>query len=175
MNGSEFKSITTDLPFRPKNERKQRYSQFWVKPNVLNVRAGPSLEDEIISETYRGNLVFALAKQGDWVAILRGSKIDGIDVLPRWVHIKYLSSYRIDEQVDMQTLKAKCDFLAQGTYVKKITDFSYRLSNQYSPCKSVRSYLQHQRLLGNFHEYIKEYNTWRNSQDHPKNYSALTC
>jgi len=175
MHGDKFKNITEDLPFIPEGEGKQRYSQFWVKENVLNVRSGPSFNHDIISETYYGNLVFALAKQGDWVAIRRSITIDDIDVLPRWVHIKYLSSNRIDEQVDTQILKAKCNFLAQGTYINNIKDLSLRLANTYSPCGSVRSYLNRQQLLGESHNYVQEYDVWRKSQKDPVKYSVFNC
>jgi len=175
MHGDKFKDIAEDLPFISEGEGKQRYSEFWVAANVLNVRSGPSLNNDIISETYYGNLVFALAKKGDWVAIRRSFTIDDVDVLPQWVHIKYLSSNRIDEQVETKILKAKCSFLAQGTYIKHIKDYSFRLANNYTPCSEVRSYLNHQQLLGKPHNYVQEYDIWRKSQNDPANYSVFNC
>lgn len=176
MHGSEFKIISNDLPFIDfEKGQTSRYSQFWVTADVLNVRSGPSLNHAIISETYYGNLVFALAKQGDWVAIRRGNRIDGIDLMPRWVNIKYLSSNRINEQVDSEVLKTKCDFLAHGTYTSTIKDFSVRLSNNFSACSSVRNYLTHQRLLGTPHSYDKNYQIWRKSQNNPEKYALAGC
>ena len=175
MSGDEFKGVSTDLPFIPEGERKQRYAQFWVTADVLNIRSGPSLDYDIISETYYGNLVFALAKQGDWVAIRRGLTIDSIDVLPGWVHVKYLSSSRIQEQVDIEILQAKCNFLEQGTHINKTKDFSFRLANVYSPCGSVRAYLNELQLLRTPHKYVKEYSAWRKSQTDPAKYSVFNC
>ena len=176
MHGSEFKSALQDLPFiEAERGKSTRYSQFWVTADVLNIRSGPSLEHEVISETYFGNLVFALAKEGNWVAIRSGHTVDDIDVLPRWVHIKYLSSTRINEQVDIELLKRKCSFVAQGTYIKSIKDWSVRISNGYHPCKAISSYLTHQRLLGSRHAYELEYRKWRQSQSNPDNYSQVGC
>ena len=176
MHGSEFKAALQDLPFiEAERGKSTRYSQFWVTANVLNIRSGPSLEHKVISETYFGNLVFALAKQGNWVAIRRGHTIDGIDVLPRWVNIKYLSSTRINEQVDIELLKRKCGFVAQGTYTKSIKDWSVSISNSYHPCRAVSSYLTHQRLLNRRHAYELEYGKWRQSQSNPDNYSQVGC
>ena len=175
MNGDDFKAVSTDLPFISEDERKQRYAQFWIAADVLNIRSGPGLDYDIISETYYGNLVFALAKRGDWVAIRRSKIIDGIEILPRWVHVKYLSSSRIQEQVGIEILKAKCDFLEQGTYRNTINDFSYRLANDYSPCGSVSGYLNELQLLRRPHIYVKQYTVWRKSQKNPAKYSVFNC
>lgn len=176
MHGSKFKAVSKDLPFIDVEKRQSsRYAQFWVRADVLNVRSGPGLSHAIISETYYGNLVFAQAKQGDWVAIRRGLIIEDIDVMPRWLHMDYLSSNPINEQIETHLLKAKCDFAAHGTYLSNIKDFSVRLSNIYNPCGSVRNYLSHQQLLGKPHNYVQEYGLWRRSQKNPEMYSPPSC
>ena len=176
MHGSEFKSVSKYLPFIEAEDRKnRRYAEFWVTADVLNIRSGPSIQHKIVSETYFGNLVFALAKQGDWVAIGRGATIEGIEVMPRWVHIEHLSSTSVNEQVDTQLLKRKCEFLVQGAYLADVKDLSFRLSNAYNPCSAIRSYLTHQRLLGSTHAYEIEYKDWRQSQNNPDDYSRLGC
>lgn len=178
MHGSKLKISSNDLPFI-KSEGRKRHSEFWVNADVLNVRSGPSLKHTIISETYYGNLVFAYAKEGEWIAIRSASNLGEIDIQPQWVNIKYLSANRINEQVDTQLLKAKCSFSAYGTYPSKINKLPIhdlrQLSNVYDTCKEVRNYLQHQQLLERPHSYVYDYETWRKSQKTPDEYSSPPC
>lgn len=174
MNGHEFKAISVKLPFVAETERRPRYSQFWINTDVLNVRAGPGFEYEITSETYYGNLVFAYAKTGDWVAIGKGFSYDDIKIKPKWVHINYLSPKRIEAQVDVETLKNKCGFRQYGE-----SNIDRRLhdsrNNLYNACGSVINYLIQQKFLSKSHNYYDEYFHWRSVQKNPENYEVLPC
>ena len=117
MHGDELLAISDDLPFILKADQivakagqKSIYSYFWINADVLNIRSGPGLEHEIVSETYYGNRVSIFAKKGDWVAITKGVKYKNTDVKPTWVHLNYLSADRINQQVDTQVLRDKCSF-----------------------------------------------------------------
>ncbi len=165
MHGNEFKAMSVDLPFIDKQELKTRYSQFWINTDVLNVRIGPSLEYKIKSRTFYGNLVFAYAKIGDWVAIAPGLSNDDFKIEPKWVHIRYLSAKRIEEQVDTEVLKKQCSFRQYGESNTNISD----------SCSAVVKYLQHQKMLSRSHDYYDKYFRWRNSQDNPESYRNLPC
>ena len=179
MHGDDFKAISYDLPFFPDTAYKARYSQFWVKAEVLNVRSGPSLEHEIISETYLGHNVLAFAKAGDWVAISYPRAFGSIKLKPKWVHIGYLSSKPIHERVKIEVLKRKCSFVEYGTYSRKLEGSSERSFKQrvntYDPCKEVGGYLSALRLRSERHDYEHVYETWRQLQNNPDDYSPPPC
>jgi len=174
MQGSHFKDISEDLPFVVRNERKPRYSQFWINTDVLNVRTGPGPEYNIKSKTYFGNLVFAYAKTGDWVAIDRGYSYDGVNIKPKWVHIKYLSADRIHKQVGIDVLKKQCSFRQYGE--SSIEQQLYDVQNNiFNACGAVTNYLAQQKLLSKTHEYYYDYYNWRSAQENPESYRSLPC
>lgn len=174
MHGNHFKDIVEDLPFVSEHESRHRYSQFWISTDVLNVRSGPGLEYEVTSETYYGNLVFAFAKRGDWVAIGKGLTYGNVKIKPQWVNIKYLSAHRIENQVDASILKKKCSFNRNSEIDGKEL-LHDRQNNIYNACNAVRNYLMHQKLLSKDHNYYEEYAAWRNSKKFPENYNSLPC
>jgi len=118
-----------------------------VNTDVLNIRSGPSFTHRIISKTYLGNLVFAYAKKGEWVAIRPEftSAKHGIYTRPQWVNKNYLTAIHIKGQVDTEVLKGKCSFAAYGTYPVKIRERSEKglseLASAYDACGAVRVYL----------------------------------
>ena len=174
MHGSHFKDLTKDLPFVARNERKPRYSQSWINTDVLNVRTGPGPEYNIKSRTYFGNLVFAYAKTGDWVAIDRDYSYDGVNIEPKWVHIKYLSADRIRKQVGIDVLKKQCSFRQYGE--SSIEQQLYDAQNNiFNACGAVTNYLTQQKLLSKTHEYYDDYYNWRSSQGNPESYRSLPC
>jgi len=181
MHGNDFKAVSNDLPFIAHDEHRLRYSQFWVSADVLNIRSGPDLTHSVISEIYQGNLVFAYAKKGDWVAIRPeyAQPEQDIYIPPRWVHKNYLSALTIDAQVDTDVLKGKCSFTAYGRYYHKIRKRSKKRPNElarvYDACTAVRAYLNEQQLLGQPHDYVHDYETWRRSQNNPDEFSPAPC
>lgn len=174
MHGDDFKAVPNDLPFIAKTEHRPRYSEFWINTDVLNIRTGPSLEHEIQSETYYGNLVFAYAKIGDWVAISTGLTYDDIEMKPKWVKIEYLSTKRIEEQVVTEVLKRKCSFrqLGESSAEHSLNDAQ---NNIFNACGAVVNYLTEQNYLSKIHPYYDEYYSWRRSQKNPENYRTLLC
>jgi hypothetical protein len=172
MKGQDFRTSAKDYPFLDQEDRRNRYAQFWVDADVLNVRSGPGLEYEIISETYSGDHVFAFAKQGDWVAVSPPVDLDIFKRDPTWVHLKYLSSTRINHQIDINTLKRKCTFQNMGRKVS----VNLNAPPRYSPCASVRNYLWHQKvMIDREHPYSIEYKAWRRSQDNPEEIRQPFC
>lgn len=151
MHGSKFMTVSEDLSFIGDDKRKNRYSQFWINADVLNVRSGPNLQHNIISETYHGNLVFAFAKKGEWVAISKGYSNNNIEVQPEWVSIRYLSPNQISKQVDTSVLQNKCSFKTYGELDLKT--FYNRTHGTYSSCAAVLKYLRQQHLLSVGHSY----------------------
>ena len=181
MHGSELLAISDDLPFILKADQivakagqKSIYSYFWINADVLNIRSGPGLEHEIVSETYYGNRVSIFAKKGDWVAITKGAKYKNTDVKPTWVNLNYLSANKIKQQVDTKVLQGKCSFKTYGELdINKL--YSYP-DNTYRPCASVLRYLRNQRRLsGSPHTYWQEYEVWRKSQVLPESYNYPSC
>ena len=181
MHGDELLAISDDLPFILKADQivakagqKSIYSYFWINADVLNIRSGPGLEHEIVSETYYGNRVSIFAKKGDWVAITKGVKYKNTDVKPTWVHLNYLSADRINQQVDTQVLRDKCSFKTYGELdINKLYSYPH---NTYRPCVSVLGYLNNQRWLsGTPHTYWQEYEVWRKSQEFPESYNYPSC
>ena len=182
MDGDEFKTISGDLPFIADDEFRPRYSQFWVNADVLNIRSGPTLGSEIISETYFGSYVFAYAKTGEWVAISKAMIAEefGINTPARWVNMKYLSAKHIKEQVNTSVLKNKCSFKAYEAYLRKLRGGRSlqklaRRQNIYLPCGAVNVYISQQHLKSRPHDYIHEYETRRQSHSNPDKYSAPFC
>jgi len=181
IHGTDFEAMDHDIPFLAHSAHKQRYSQFWVNADVLNVRSGPSLTHTVVSETFLGNHVFAYAKKGEWVAIRPGSLSakQGSVVRTHWVNKNYLSATRIEEQVETNVLKGKCSFAAFGTYarnIKKVSEKnSKKLANVRDVCSAIRAYLSHQHLLSQPHAYVHEYETWRKSQNNPNDFSPAAC
>lgn len=171
MHGDQFKAIAKDMPFVAKGPGRRRYSQFWINTDVLNIRSGPSLDHDILSETYYGNLVFAYAKKGKWVAIERGFKSEHGEIKQQWVHIDYLSSNRIKEQVDSKVLEKKCSF----KYYAYMDYDNFRTlphgSNR--PCAPVLKYLTEQVYLRRDHEYTASYEVWRKAQKFPEKLNKL--
>jgi len=51
MHGRDLKASDKDYPFLDQNAGRNRYAQLWVNADVLNIRSGPALEYEIISES----------------------------------------------------------------------------------------------------------------------------
>ena len=172
MHGSILKQTSFDLPFIDEVESKLKYSQLWINTDVLNVRTGPSSKDSIITEVYFGQRVFAYAKKGDWVAILRPVSTENVKWGARWVNIRYLSSQPIKEQVGLKVLKRKCSFKKHRNYnpSKAISDAENKILNS---CSAVRTYLRHQRCQFTAHPYEKEYENWRRSQTNPDIYKDL--
>ena len=185
MHGDDFKAISGDLPFILDDERRDHHSQFWVNAEVLNVRSGPSLKHRIISETYYGNHVFAFAKKGQWVAISPELILQqhGVDIRPRWVNMEYLSALQIKKQVNTSVLKNKCSFESYEKYLRKIRGGMSSMSSQelvalqniYEPCSAVKGYISQQQLKSRPHDYIHEYETWRQSHSEPDKYSSPSC
>ena len=181
MHGSELLAISDDLPFILKADqnfakagKKIIYSYFWINTDVLNIRSGPGLEHEIVSETYYGNRVSIFAKKGYWVAITNRMKYKNTDTKPTWVHLKYLSANRIKQQVDTKVLQGKCSFKTYGELDSNKL-YSFPL-NTYRPCASVLRYFRDQRRLsGKPHNYWQEYEVWRKSQDLPESYNYPSC
>ena len=178
MHGSELLAISDDLPFILKADQivakagqKSIYSYFWINADVLNIRSGPGLENEIVSETYYGNRVSIFAKKGDWVAITKGVKYKKTDIKPTWVNLNYLSANKIKQQVDTKVLQGKCSFKTYGELdINKL--YSYP-DNTYRSCASVLRYFRDQRRLsGKPHNYWQEYEVWRKSQDLPESYNS---
>lgn len=178
MHGSELLAISDDLPFILKADQivakagqKIIYSYFWINTDVLNIRSGPGLEHEIVSETYYGNRVSIFAKKGDWVAITKGVKYKKTDIKPTWVNLNYLSANKIKQQVDTKVLQGKCSFKTYGELdINKL--YSYP-DNTYRSCASVLRYFRDQRRLsGKPHNYWQEYEVWRKSQDLPESYNS---
>ncbi len=174
MQGSQFKDISEDLPFIAQNEGTPRYSQFWINTDVVNVRTGPSIEYDIKTKTYFGNLVFAYAKTGDWVAIQPGYSNDDVNIEPQWVHKKYLSSERIHEQVGIEILKKQCSFRQYGESNSEQQRHDVQ-NNILNACSAVTDYLIQQRLLSKTHKYYDEYFNWRSAQKTPETYRSLPC
>lgn len=174
MHGTDFKNISGDLPPIAETEHKRRYSQFWINTDVLNVRTGPGLEYEIISEEYYGNLVFAFAKTGDWVAIGLGITRDNYTINPKWVHIKYLSSKRIEKQVSTEVLRRKCSFRQYGESSSAM-NLQDSQNNIFNACAAVTNYLILQNYLSKTHDYYDEYFNWRSLKKNPENYRNLPC
>jgi len=147
MQGSHFKDISEDLPFVARNERKPRYSQFWINTDVLNVRTGPGREYKIKSKTFFGNLVFAYAK---------------------------LSADSIYKQVGIDVLKKQCSFRQYGE--SSIEQQLYDVQNNiFNACGAVTNYLNQQRFLSKTHEYYNDYYKWRSAQENPESYRSLPC
>jgi len=172
MQSQDFKSSDKDYPFLDQDARRNRYAQFWVDADVLNIRSGPGLEYEILSETYSGGHVFAFAKQGDWVAVSIPISLDGFKRVPRWVHLSHLFPNRIDDQIDINTLKRKCSFQNMG---RKVT-VNLNAPPSYSPCVAVGNYVWQQNvMLAQEHPYSIEYKAWRLEQDNPEEYRQPFC
>jgi len=177
MHGLDFLALPDELPFLEGSL--PRYSRFWVDTDVLNVRSGPGHQHEIVSKTFYGNLEFVYARKGDWVAISPSFKLKNIVSKPEWVHIKYLSANRIDEQVSQDVLKSKCNFQTYGKldkdkfYIHPYKTHPYPIDKL---CVSVLKYLRHQRLLsGKAHKYWQDYEAWRKSQKFPEEYNPQSC
>jgi len=172
MHGRDLKSSDKDYLFLNQEARRNRYAQFWVDVDVLNIRSGPGLEHEIISETYLGHHVFAFAKQGEWVAVSPPIDTDVFKRDQTWVHLSYLSSTRINDQIDINTLKRKCAFRDMG---RKVTA-NLNAPPSYSPCASVRNYVWQQNfMMGREHPYSIEYKAWRLEQDNPEEIRQPFC
>lgn len=172
MHGNTFKDISGDVPFTQNKGAGSRYSEFWINANVLNVRSGPGLGHDIITQTYFGNLVFAYAKRGDWVSIRPRGSFQKIEAPSEWVHVNYLSATRISNQVDTDILKSKCSFERYANSGPEGTNASQDKS---MGCKSVLNYLSKQRWLSRKHTYWQEYEAWRSRQENPETYRPVPC
>lgn len=173
MQGRDLKNSDKDYPFLDQDARRNRYAQFWVDADVLNIRSGPELNYQIISETYLGDHVFAFAKQGEWVAISHPVNLDEFKRGPRWVHLSHLSADRISSRIESERLQQKCSFHAMGTY-KTTTDFT--APETYNTCDALRGYLWHQNvILDREHPYSIEYKAWRLEQDNPEEFRQPFC
>lgn len=169
--GIEFLKIETDLPFFDESQGRTNYGQLWIEADVLNVRSGPGLEHGVVSEHYFGDLVFAHAKLGDWIAIDQGIQVQGFERPPYWVNIKYVSAQRISNQVEAQILEKRCPFQAFAAL-----KFQWPPKTKgHDPCNSVHSYLTRQRWLSKDHAYAAGYETWRMAQDNPDEMRKLPC
>lgn len=170
IHGRKFMEISEDLPFIEESERRKRYSEFWIDTDVLNIRSGPGLEYDVVSETYYGNLIFAYAKRGNWVAISMEFKHNDIKRSPTWVNIKFLSPKRTTEQVDTKVLQRRCSFETFGKYPNSVLS-----QEAHDPCSSVYGYLMQQSWLYQHHAFAKKYEDWRQSQDAPDEYIKPPC
>lgn len=169
-NGGQLLEMRRDLPFI-ENDRRNRYSEFWVTAGVLNIRSGPGLQHGVLSQTYFGNHIFVYAKRGDWVAITKDFEHKGQKLPARWINIKFLSPRRITNQVDIEVLKGQCGFEAFGRRTR-VLSFS---QNKYDPCFAVYNYLMHQNWLSKKHVYSKKYEDWRQLQQDPDLYWKPHC
>lgn len=172
MHGQELKQSGKNYPFLDQEAQRNRYAQFWVDADVLNIRSGPGMEYPIISETYLGHRVFAFAKQGEWVAVSPPIDFDVLKRDPTWVHLDHLSPTRINDQIVINRLKRKCSFQNMGRKVA----VNLNAPPSYSPCDAVQSYLWHQKVIQDReHSYSSEYKAWRLEQDYHEEIRLPFC